>query len=361
MSRSSGFSTSVASGASGTRGPIRNGRLFFLPRLFVPPHLFVLTRFFILTLLAALSLSFGIADSLAQAKPLGGGKSVGKQSKSVTTERKPQVRPAKDFAIEQPSARVAVATPALAAAPIVPAAPRWLAPLSGVAAGLGLSALASHFGFAEEIGAFIAFMLVLTVIMLIIRFAVLPRRSPAAQQFFTPNYSYAGVGEEAVVAQQYTPSLSSMPAQQVVVIRPMLPERSNDAGSRWRIPNDFDVETFLRGAKSQYVRLQAAHDSADLEQLRDFTTPGLFEQIRQEINSQRPVQRKTDIIGLKAELLGISDEPTEHMACVRFQGFLREQTALVGEPFDEVWNLTKTIDGSSGWLLAGVQQLDTVH
>jgi predicted lipid-binding transport protein (Tim44 family) len=29
----------------------------------------------------------------------------------------------------------------------------------------------------------------------------------------------------------------------------------------------------------------------------------------------------------------------------------------LAEPYHEVWNLAKPINGSSGWLLAGIQQL----
>ena len=28
----------------------------------------------------------------------------------------------------------------------------------------------------------------------------------------------------------------------------------------------------------------------------------------------------------------------------------------MNEPFDEVWNLVKPVDGSTGWLVAGIQQ-----
>jgi len=40
---------------------------------------------------------------------------------------------------------------------------------------------------------------------------------------------------------------------------------------------------------------------------------------------------------------------------VRFTGTMRVDGEL--ETFDEVWNLTKPVDGKTGWLLAGIQQL----
>jgi predicted lipid-binding transport protein (Tim44 family) len=41
---------------------------------------------------------------------------------------------------------------------------------------------------------------------------------------------------------------------------------------------------------------------------------------------------------------------------VRFTGLLREDGTVLPKDFDEIWNLVKPVDGSSGWLLAGIQQ-----
>lgn len=326
-------------------------------------------RYSVFTLLALLGLNVTAAALETQTDPKVGERSMAKESRAtakITSVKKKKPAPLASPQLQLPApsmpAAAANAIAAPLAAPALVPANRWFAPLAGASAGLGLSALASHFGFAEEIGSFLMFMFALAAVMLFIRFVLMSRRASSAPQFFRPDYSYAGVGEEAVVAQQYTAGPASLAAaHEVAVVRPSAMQRAREAGSIWQIPADFDVETFLRQAKSQYVRLQAAHDSANLEQLRDFTSPILFEQIRQDIESRRAGHSKTDIIALKAELLGINSDPTDHLACVRFQGFLREQTVLVGEPFDEVWNLTKPLDGTTGWLLAGVQQLDTVR
>jgi len=65
----------------------------------------------------------------------------------------------------------------------------------------------------------------------------------------------------------------------------------------------------------------------------------------------------TDVVSLDADLLELATESNKHWASVRFSGMVREtrETAPVG--FEEVWNLVKPADGSSGWLLAGIQQM----
>jgi predicted lipid-binding transport protein (Tim44 family) len=42
---------------------------------------------------------------------------------------------------------------------------------------------------------------------------------------------------------------------------------------------------------------------------------------------------------------------------VRFSGMVRETPGTQPVGFEEVWNLVKPADGSSGWLLAGIQQM----
>jgi predicted lipid-binding transport protein (Tim44 family) len=36
---------------------------------------------------------------------------------------------------------------------------------------------------------------------------------------------------------------------------------------------------------------------------------------------------------------------------------MRENNQAVATPFEEVWNLSKPVEGRGGWLLAGIQQL----
>lgn len=314
----------------------------------------------LIALISALFINFTLALEVADAKPLGGGKSVGKQSRQgAAAAAAAKAKPVPPSATQAPQPAATVAAPAPIAAPAAaPARSRWTAPLAGAAAGLGLAALASHFGFAEEIASFVLFMLALAAVMLAVRWLFSSRRTQVKPQFWTPNYSYSGVGQEAMVALQYT-RVSSGAAlrQEAPVIRPSALAQPNVEDSAWRIPDDFDSEIFLRQAKSQFVRLQAAHDAADLEQLADFTAPDLFEKIRAQIAARPAGQNKAEILSLNAALLGVHSGSIEHRASVRFQGSMRERSELASEAFDEVWNLTKPVDGSAGWLLAGVQSL----
>ena len=120
-----------------------------------------------------------------------------------------------------------------------------------------------------------------------------------------------------------------------------------------KFPPGFDAAGFARHAKQQFTALQAAHDAGDRSALKDVLTPEMYSEIVRDLEAgPRPA---TEVVNLDAEVLEVVTEGDRHWASVRFTGKLREGGG-VPAPFDEVWNLSKPIDGKSGWMLAGIQQ-----
>ena len=127
--------------------------------------------------------------------------------------------------------------------------------------------------------------------------------------------------------------------------------------SRGRFPPGFDPKPFLEQARMQFTRLQAAYDEGDRTMLADVMTPELFAEVSQELDARRS-HVPTEIVALNPEIVEVATEGDQHWASVRFRGLLREDGGPLPRPFDEMWNLVKPADGSSGWLLAGIRQLD---
>ena len=122
---------------------------------------------------------------------------------------------------------------------------------------------------------------------------------------------------------------------------------------RNKLPAGFDASGFLRAAKLNFLKLQAANDAGELEEIREFTTTELYEELKRGLTGSQ----QTEVGGLEAELLELTTEGSEHWASVRFSGRVREAPGAAPAAFSEVWNLVKPADGSSGWLLAGIQQM----
>jgi predicted lipid-binding transport protein (Tim44 family) len=319
-----------------------------------------------------LATTIGLAD--AEAKRMGGGRSVGKQAPSGTIQRdatpsQPGTPASPGAAQSGPSATPA--TPAPSAAPSAtaprPAQPaagpaaasggsRWLGPIAGLAAGLGLAALASHLGFGEELASIMLIALMAMVALFVVRM-ILSRRSASQPRPATAGAYGGGYGaaREASPASDWS---SSRPAPSAAPVRPVetaavaVPQ----AVAVGPVPAGFDVDGFLRNAKVYFVRLQAAFDAGDTNDLREFTSPEMFAELKLEIDQRRGAENQTDVVTLDARLLGVEAGADEHLASVRFTGMLREQPGAAAEPFDEVWNFERPVSGKGGWVLAGIQQ-----
>ena len=234
------------------------------------------------------------------------------------------------------------AKPAMPATPAPSGVSRWLGPIAGIAAGLGLAALLSHFGLPEGFGTFLLLALLAVGAVFLVRF-LFARRGPAKGPL-----AYSSPGATPAFEKVSTPQWGG--AQR---IEPVLGAAGVAADATNSLPPGFDAAGFVKHAKQQFIALQAAHDAGDRAALRDVLTPEMYSEVARDLDSGP--RAKTDVVDLAGEVLEVKTEGDRHWASVRFTGTMREGGALPA-PFDEVWNLSKPVDGKTGWLLAGIQQ-----
>jgi predicted lipid-binding transport protein (Tim44 family) len=274
----------------------------------------------LLSISIAAFLALGLMAQDAGAR-LGGGRSLGAQRSSVAPNRSVQ---------QSPPSQAAPAAPALAPKP---AGNRWLGPIAGLAAGLGLGWLLGQGGMGGMLSGLLIMALVGFAVVFVLRLLTRPKD--------TGNVQYAGVGNEPVAAPP--PSLGAAP---IFGVNPQP-----------NIPAGFDTAGFLRQAKLNFVKLQAVHDSGKLDELHEFTSDEMFESIKQDLREHGASGQQTDVVTLNADLLEALTEGNTHWASVRFSGTIRENADGQPESFQEIWNLAKPVSGSSGWVLAGIQQM----
>jgi predicted lipid-binding transport protein (Tim44 family) len=128
------------------------------------------------------------------------------------------------------------------------------------------------------------------------------------------------------------------------------------AASSANIPADFDVAGFVRNAKVHFIRLQAANDAGNLDDIREFTTPEMFAELKMDLSERVGGAQETDVVAVEADVIDVVEEINRYVVSVRFTGQIREEKHGSIESFDEVWHLVKPRDGKGGWLLAGIQQ-----
>ena len=313
-------------------------------------------------------LSLSLLAEEVDAKRLGGGRSIGRQRDTITqpapkspAQQAPSAAPTNPTQQPQPSGMS-----------------KWLGPLAGLALGAGLAALFMNNGLAGAIGGILMILLIVAAAMFAWRML---RPKPQSQPL-----QYAGAGAPAsreqgsrlrdatvresgaALSSAGVASVSGVTSPKGTPVPPFdgAPGGQSDISTAFgggasapaaaanRYPPGFDAEQFVRHAKLNFTRLQAANDQRDLSTMRDFMTPEMYAAIAADTDVHG--NEKTDVVTLNAEVLEVVTEGDVYIASVRFSGMICERADGAAEPFSEVWHLEKPINGSTGWLICGIQQ-----
>jgi predicted lipid-binding transport protein (Tim44 family) len=302
-------------------------------------------------------------------KRLGGGKSTGTQKESIQRDATPPpAKPASPAAAPAAGAAPAAAAPAAASG-----ASKWLGPLAGLAAGGLLAAMfmggafdgLKFFDILLMIGLAVAAFMLVRMFMRKKAAEIGGMNSPAAG-----NSQYAGAGAPySPQTPEPSPAMAA-PASATTTNRIAAPEIGsrlstanasaeviNDATAKPRIPPDFDVVPFERNSKAAFIRLQAANDARDLNDIREFATPEMYGELALQIQERGAATQKTEVVSVDARVIEVVIENNRALASVRYTGVIREDDGQA-EGFDEVWHVSKDLsDEQSTWRLAGIQQL----
>ena len=280
--------------------------------------------------LFAVVIGAGVFAQDAEAARLGGSRSFGMNRSSAPVQKAAPAPPAPTSVA--PSAVPAKPAVAPTAAPQPSGMSRWLGPIAGLAAGIGIAALLSHFGMGEGAANFM-------MILLLVMAAVFIFRRFFGQSQSSRHAELAGAGSAPM---RFEPTAAPIAAAR--------------GGTTAEVPAGFDTDGFLRQAKLNFIRLQAANDAGNLDDLKQFLGPEVFAEIQMQYEERGKSKQETDVQQLDAELLELVTEGNQFIASVRFSGLIRED-AGVAKPFAEIWHLVKPVSGGSGWLVAGIQQI----
>ena len=284
-----------------------------------------------------------LLPAVAEAKRLGGGGSRRHEARPAGAQHaRRRCRPSRRRTARPLPRRAAAATPAAAA-------PKrsWMGPIAGLAAGLGLAALVSHLGFGEELANFMMIALLALVAVVVVR--LLMRRFGRAGAAARPRRACSSPAPARRCRRRRRRRASAGSRPQ--------PLRPPPRPPRPALPAGFDAAGFERIAKMIFIRMQAANDSGDLNDLRAFTTPEMFAAIRLDLQERGGAAQQTDVVQIDAEVLDVAQEAERQIVSVRFHGLIREAADGAATPFDEVWHLVQPADGSREWAIAGIQQM----
>lgn len=317
------------------------------------------------------------APTQADAKRLGGGKSTGTQRSMPerTAPNAPAATPGNQAAGAQPAAAPGqqAAAPAAAGATGAAAAAgkrSWMGPIAGLAAGLGLAALMSHLGLGEAFANFLMLALLAVAVIAVVMFIRRRMAGGSSQPALAGASAGAGAGASgtqvawpsraepdsaAPLQRNAQPTLGEPPARELEAAVAAAPAKAPVSAAF--VPAAFDSEGFERIAKAIFIRMQAANDAGNLDDLRHFTTPEMFAELKVALLERGSSTQVTEVKSVEAKVIDVAQEGERQIVSVRYRGEVVEAVGAAPEKFDEVWHLVKPIASEGGWAIAGIEQM----
>jgi predicted lipid-binding transport protein (Tim44 family) len=217
----------------------------------------------------------------------------------------------------------------------------WKNVLGGALLGLGLGALFSHLGIGGAMASALSSILMIVLLALAVMFIVrmFRRKDTPANSNFPGNYSQpatasntpeigSGLNQPAATSRLRPAGLPDgrRPGRHLARQEQRPPPAMGRAG-RLRRP-----ESFLRHAKASFIRMQAAWDRSDLNDLREFTSPEVFAELQLQIQERGGKPDYTEVVSIDAQLLGIETTERDYLASVQFNGMIRNAPNAPAEP-----------------------------
>jgi predicted lipid-binding transport protein (Tim44 family) len=281
----------------------------------------------LLTLAIVVLAATVVVTPAAEAKRFGGGLNLGKQ---YSAPRSAPQKPLQQTAPSRPPAAPGARS----------GASRWLGPLAGLAAGGLLASL--FFGDAFQ-GVQPLDLLLIAALAIggVLLFRAMRRGVPSPLR----GSAYAGGGEGTAPGDTgFLPPSAGRAAPSAI--------SGEDQAPLW-----FDGPAFLEGAKTHFIRLQAAWDQADFRDLKEYTTPQLFAELERERRRLGSDMQYTEVVTLDAQLSGVRRDGDLAVASILFSGLIREDEHAAANPFREIWHVQHAWDHRDGdWFITGIQQ-----
>ena len=120
-----------------------------------------------------------------------------------------------------------------------------------------------------------------------------------------------------------------------------------------RLPDGTEVPHFLRQAKATFLHVQSMNNPANLDEIRKYLTPQLFDALRADISDN---MEPADFPTLNCDFLNAEQENGGYVASVRFHGMVSESVNAPLMPFSETWHYIKSAQTDNKWIVAGIQQ-----
>ena len=311
-------------------------------------------------------LGLSVLPTDAEARRMGGGGSFGRSAPSQF-QKSPPSSPSGSSATT-PSKQQATNSGATSGATAAAPRNRFLGPLGGLAAGLGLAALFGYLGFGAGMAEFMGTLLMIGAAVFAVMFLL---RMLRGQQANKPRPAYSAPGA-------YSSNSGGNSYRQGPVNDPVPGMGQSGGGSSQGfgqfgntdafdapmpaatstkvLPAGFDEANFVSSAKKFFVTMQGVFDKGDIAGLGEYCSDEVVDHLKAEIESRGDAVNRTDVVTLDAQLIGFETDVDEQIATVAFTGMLREEQDAAASEINELWIMSRPVSGG-GWVLSGIHNL----
>jgi len=131
---------------------------------------------------------------------------------------------------------------------------------------------------------------------------------------------------------------------------------SSESQVPFNLPADFDLSSFLEGARSHYKTLQQAWNDNDIEKIQEYVSNELYNELSKQ-RAQLAQQPNTEVMFLDAELVRADNSDQLAEISVKFSGRYRDLGENLEEDIAEVWHLERQVSQTDApWLIVGIEQ-----
>lgn len=121
------------------------------------------------------------------------------------------------------------------------------------------------------------------------------------------------------------------------------------------LPQGFNLNAFMNGARDHYRTLQEAWNKNDLETMREYLDPGLFAEMKAE-RAGLSGEQHTEVMFVDAELARADYTSAVAEISVRFTGKYRDTVENVEADITDIWHLQRDLTSeNSPWLIVGIE------
>ncbi|MGR5119271.1 Tim44 domain-containing protein [Vibrio astriarenae] len=120
-------------------------------------------------------------------------------------------------------------------------------------------------------------------------------------------------------------------------------------------PPGFDQPAFLNGSREHYRILQGAWNHNELETIREYVSPSLFDDLLSE-RAKLEGEQHTDVMYVDAEIVRADHDANTAQLSLQFTGRYRDAVEGIEEDINDIWHLERDLTAPNApWLIVGIQ------